>query len=113
AIFAIIPAIVIGVAEFFYYPFATPPSGTLQEMQAANAASQVKLTKLETENKVNKKIEKDYAQLLLETKNSEAKLESLKAIVPTDKDTEGFIKMVRGAGDVAGVNVRRFTPLAV
>ena len=110
-IFLVLPAIIIGVSEFLYFPLAEGGASTLQDMQAANVAAKEKLDKLIKENNANAKVEKDLRDMIAETQVRQAKLEQLKSIVPVEKDLDGFIKMVKDAAESSGVGVRRFTPL--
>jgi type IV pilus assembly protein PilO len=110
-IFLLLPAIIIGVSEFAYFPFAVQPSGTLQEWGDANTAQRKKVADIEAQNKKDQAIEKDLAKMQVESKQLEAKLVELRGIVPFDKDVDGFIKGVRDAANNSGVVVRRFTPV--
>jgi Tfp pilus assembly protein PilO len=109
-IFLLLPAIIIGVSEFLYFPLAPDPAATLQDWATANEGARKKVTDLQAQNKKDQAIEKDLAKIQLETKQLQAKQEELRSIVPLDKDVDGFIKMVRNAADASGVVVRRFTP---
>ncbi|SRR5579871_243486 len=111
-IFLLIPAIIIGVAEFAYFPFAPTPSGTLQEWQTYNDGQRKKVSDLEAQNKKDQAIEKDLANIKKESDQMQAKLVELRNIVPFDKDVDGFIKGVREAANLSGVVVRRFTPMS-
>ena len=111
-IFLIVPVLVIATCEFFYFPFASNGAGDLQDWQAANVAAKDKLKKLQEDNKTFKPFEARLKQIQLETKQMQAQLENLRNVVPVEKDTDSFIKMVRAAGDQTGIQVRRFTPTA-
>src|ERR1022692_4190005 len=90
-IFLLLPAIIIGVSEFAYFPFAVQPSGTLQEWGDANTAQRKKVADIDAQNKKDQAIEKDLAKMQVESKQLEAKLVELRGIVPFDKDVDGFI----------------------
>jgi Tfp pilus assembly protein PilO len=110
-IFLLIPVIIIGVAEFAYFPFAPPPSGTLQDWQSYNDTQRKKVSDMEAANKKDQAIEKDRDNIKKESQQMQAKLVELRSIVPFDKDVDGFIKGVREAANQSGVVVRRFTPM--
>ena len=112
-IFLVIPVILAGVSEYLYYPLAAAPSGTLQEMQAANVAALDKLKKQQAENDSIRPFEKRKAAIDAENRQLLARLDDLRNVVPTDKNADTFMKMVRTAGDQTGVELRRFSPLAV
>ena len=83
-IFLVLPAIMIGVSEFLYFPFAEGGGSTLQDMQTANATAKEKLDKMRKENDANTKIEKDLRDIQAEIKTKQVKLEELKNIVPLE-----------------------------
>jgi type IV pilus assembly protein PilO len=111
-IFLILPAIIVGVSEFLYFPLAPDPSATLQDWQAANQSQRSKVADLTAQNKKDQENEKKLGQIQAESKLLQEKLVELRSIVPFDKDVDGFIKGVRDAANNSGVVVRRFTPKA-
>jgi type IV pilus assembly protein PilO len=110
-IFLLLPAIIIGVSEFAYFPFASS-GGTLQEWQDANTTQRKKVSDIDAQNKKDQAVEKDLANIQMESKQLQEKLVELRSIVPFDKDVDGFIKGVREAANNSGVVVRRFTPVS-
>jgi Tfp pilus assembly protein PilO len=110
-IFLLLPAIIIGVSEFLYFPFAVAPSGTLQAWGAANDAQHKKVVDLQAQNKKDQEFEKKLSQIQVESQQMQEKLTELRSVVPVDRDLDGFIKAVRDSADGAGVVVRRFTPM--
>ncbi len=110
-IFLLLPAIIIGVSEFAYFPFASAPSGTLQDWEMTNAGQKKKVADLEAQNKKDQVIEKQYSNMLVENKALQEKLVELRSVVPFDKNVDLFIKGVRDAANAGGVVVRRFTPM--
>src|SRR5450755_4416404 len=112
-IFLLIPVIIAGTCEYGYYPLASGISGTLQDMQTANGTANDKLKKQQAENDSIRPYEKRKAAILAENRQLQVDLAELRSIVPTDKDADSFMKMVRTAGDQTGVELRRFSPLPV
>src|ERR1022692_1637773 len=110
-IFLIIPVILIGVSEYVWYPLATAPAGSLQDMQAANATALDKLKKQKADNEAIRPFENRKTQIQAENQQLLGKLDNLQNVVPTDKNADTFMKLVRTAGDQTGVEVRRFSPL--
>jgi len=111
-IFLVIPVIIVLVCEFWMYPFAPGAASDLQDMQTANATAAEKLKKQQADNDAIRPFEKRKTVIEAENKQLLLRLEEKRAIVPTDKDADAFMKMVRTAGDQTGVEVRRFSPLA-
>jgi type IV pilus assembly protein PilO len=109
-IFLILPIIIIGVAEFLYFPLAPAPSGSLQDWQTANEGQRKKVADLQAQNKKDQENEKKLVLIEAQNKESQTRLVELRSIVPFDKDVDGFIKGVRDAATSSGVVVRRFTP---
>jgi type IV pilus assembly protein PilO len=105
AIFAVVAVIIIAVGEF-YYP-------DLQTMDGTNKVKKEKLDKQTKENETVRPYEKKVKDIQVENKQLEFQLVNLNAVLPPDRDTDGFIKMVQEAGVVTGVDIRRFTAGAV
>jgi type IV pilus assembly protein PilO len=101
AIFAVVAVIIIAVGEF-YYP-------DLQAMDATNKVAKEKLDKQLAENSTVKPYEQKFKDIQVENKQLEYQLSNLNSVLPAEKDTDGFIKMVQEAGVVSGVEIRRFT----
>ncbi len=89
--------------------------GYLQNMVSANRELDAAVKKLQADNDTVRPIEQKFRQIKVENEQLEQQLANLKTVVPDEKETDSFIRMVEEAGTVSGVEIRRFTarPLAV
>ncbi len=97
-------AIVLG-GEYLYLGNMVTENRTLSEQ----------VTKLQEDNKKLAPIEVRFRAIKVENEQLERDLANLRAIVPEEKEADGFIRLVQQAGVQAGINIRSFVakPVAV
>jgi len=94
----------LAVASEFLYLMPLASSNTKKQAQADQLAKDLApLREFEQKQKV----------LAQENQQLEAKLATLRQIVPDEKEVDNFIRMVEGVSTASGINVRRFTAKTV
>ena len=78
-------------------------------LQESNEQKQTQIGQLERENAPLRPFEERVKQLITENKQLELQLETLRTIVPDEKEVDSFMRLVEGSASTSGVNVRRFT----
>ena len=93
-------AVVIVVAGEYFY---------LGDMIKANADQKTKLEGLEAENKKAREFKPLLNKIQVENEQLERQLANLRTAVPDEKEADAFIRMIKDAGGLSGVEIRRFT----
>lgn len=99
-VFVTLAAIIIGLGEYVpFSPVKTARNDLAQLSQDRQALSE-QVSSLEV-------YRRRYPEFRRETDAMQKQLETLQVIVPEDKDLDEFIRMVQGAAQSAGVEIRR------
>ncbi len=105
-VFVALALIIIGVGE--YLPLS--PVAAERAQLSANQAKDSDLNRQVAELQV---YERRNAEFKLEMAALQTQLETLTKIVPEDKETDEFIRLVQGAAAASGVQIRRLAAQAV
>src|SRR5580692_7278014 len=89
-----------------------PLSPVAQERDAVDKAVQVR-TKLNTEVQQLQVYRQRYGELKQQMDALNKQLDTLKTIVPEEKETDEFIRLVQGAAAASNVQLRRLTSQAI
>ena len=99
-VFVTLAAIIIGLGEYVpFSPVKTARNDLAQLSQDRQALSE-QVSSLEV-------YRRRYPEFRRETDAMQKQLETLQVIVPEDKDLDEFIRMVQGAAQSSGVEIRR------
>lgn len=96
------------IAAGLYVP-ALPVSAAREELQALHDQD----TKLNQEVSALQVYERRYAEFQQEMAALNKQLDTLKTIVPEEKETDEFMRLLESAAAASGVQVRKLTALAV
>jgi len=105
-IFFALALVVFGAGE--YVPVL--PVAAMRDTLAANHAKESDLNREVAQLQV---YERRYAEFKAEMAALEKQLETLKTIVPEEKEVDEFMRLLQGAASASGVQIRRLTTLAV
>lgn len=105
-IFFALALVIFGAGE--YVPVL--PVAAMRDTLAANHAKESDLNREVAQLQV---YERRYAEFKLEMAALEKQLETLKAIVPEEKEVDEFMRLMQGAASASGVQIRRLTAMAV
>lgn len=105
-IFFALALVIFGAGE--YVPVL--PVAAMRDTLAANHAKESDLNREVAQLQV---YERRYADFKLEMAALEKQLETLKTIVPEEKEVDEFMRLMQGAAAASGVQIRRLTALAV
>ncbi len=101
-VFVTLAAIIIGIGEYIpFSPVKTARNDLAQLSQDRQALSE-QVSSLEV-------YRRRYSEFRAETDAMQKQLDTLQVIVPEDKDLDDFIRMVQGAAQSSGVEIRRMT----
>ena len=98
-------ALIVVTGEFLYFP----PTDSLNVRREANQALEENVKKQEEANEALRQWEPKLKDLMAENKQLEAKLATLRGIVPEEKKADEYIRLVQDTASQSGVNLRRFT----
>ncbi|HXQ97856.1 MAG TPA: type 4a pilus biogenesis protein PilO [Candidatus Limnocylindrales bacterium] len=99
-VFVTLAAIIIGLGEYVpFSPVKTARNDLAQLSQDRQALSE-QVSSLEV-------YRRRYSEFRAETDAMQKQLDTLQVIVPEDKDLDEFMRMVQGAAQSAGVEIRR------
>jgi len=101
-LFAALGLLIAGAGEFV--PFS-PVAQTRTNLNGLSIQHQ----KLKQEVELLRVHERRYGELKQEMESLQKQLDTLKTIVPEDKELDEFIRMVQGAAAASGVQIRRLT----
>ncbi len=101
-LFAALGLLIAGAGEFV--PFS-PVAQTRTNLNSLSIQHQ----KLKQEVDLLRVHERRYGELKQEMESLQKQLDTLKTIVPEDKELDEFIRMVQGAAAASGVQIRRLT----
>lgn len=105
-VFVLVAVVIIGVGEFL--PFS-PVQNVRSDLEQATA-ERTKLNQDVTQLQVYKQ---RYGELKQQMDALQKQIETLKTIVPEEKELDEFIRLVQGAAGASNVQVRRLKALAV
>ena len=105
-VFFALALVIFGAGE--YIPMS--PVAAMRGELEANHAKDADLNRQVAELQV---YERRYAEFKVEMAALEKQLETLKTIVPEDKEVDEFMRLMQGAASASGVQIRRLTSLAV
>jgi len=105
-VFFALALVIIGVGE--YLPMS--PVATIRTTVADNHTKDSDLNRQVADLQV---YERRYAEFKLEMAALEKQLDTLKTIVPEEKELDEFIRLLQGAAAASGVQIRSLTALAV
>jgi type IV pilus assembly protein PilO len=105
-VFFALALVIIGAGE--YVPMS--PVAGIRNAVADNHAKDSDLNRQVAELQV---YERRYAEFKLEMAALEKQLDTLKTIVPEDKELDEFIRLLQGAASASGVQIRSLTAEAV
>ena len=101
-VFVALALLVIGAGEYIPGSPVTAMRTTLQDHHTKDADLNRQVAELQVYERRN-------AEFKLEMAALEKQLDTLKTIVPEDKDVDEFIRLIQGAAVAAGVQIRSLT----
>ena len=105
-VFFALALLIIGAGEYVpMFPVAAMRN-TLQEHHAQEADLNQQVAQLQV-------YERRYAEFKLEMAALEKQLDTLKTIVPEEKELDEFMRLIQGAASASGVQIRTLTANAV
>ena len=105
-VFAVIAVALIAAGLFV-------PMSPIKEKQAALAAAQVDLKNLTSQKAQLESFRTRLPELQNSIQGVQNDIDNLRRIIPSEKDTDEFIRLMQGAAAGAGVNIRRLKAQAV
>lgn len=105
-VFFALALVIFGAGE--YIPMS--PVAAMRTQLEANHSKDADLNRQVAELQV---YERRYAEFKVEMAALEKQLETLKTIVPEDKEVDEFMRLTQGAASASGIQIRRLTSLAV
>jgi type IV pilus assembly protein PilO len=105
-VFFALALVIFGAGE--YIPMS-PVAGMRSQLESNHA----KDADLQREVDALQVYERRYAEFKVEMAALEKQLDTLKTIVPEDKEVDEFIRLLQGAASASGVQIRRLTAQAV
>ena len=101
-VFVALALIIIGAGEYVPGSPVTSMRNTLQQHHTQDSDLNRQVAELQVYERRN-------AEFKLEMAALEKQLDTLKTIVPEDKDVDEFIRLVQGAAAASGVQIRSLT----
>ncbi len=101
-VFLLLALLIIGVGEFVPFSPVQQTRTTLDRLNADYTTLNQEVTSLRV-------FERRYGEFRSEMDALQKQLETLKAIVPEEKEVDEFIRMVQGAAAASGVQIRKLT----
>lgn len=105
-VFFAVALVIIGAGEYIPMSPVAAMRTTLQENQTKDSDLNRQVAELQVYERRN-------AEFKLEMAALEKQLDTLKTIVPEEKELDGFILLIQGAASAAGVQIRSLTASAV
>ena len=105
-LFVALAALLIGAGEFVPY---SPVQQVRAQVEQANA----QYATLNQEVNALRVYERRYAEFRAEMEALQKQLDTLRTIVPEEKELDGFIRMVQGAATASNVQIRSMAAQAV
>ncbi len=105
-IFATIAVVIILAGEYV-------PMSPVSEIRSAVAANHTKDADLNNQVAALQVYERRYSEFKLEMAALEKQLDTLKTIVPEDKEVDEFMRLLQGAAAASGVQIRSLNAQAV
>lgn len=105
-VFFALALVIFGIGEYL-------PMSPVADMRTSLEANQKKDLDLNSQVAALQVYERRNAEFKLEMAALEKQLETLKAIVPEEKELDEFMRLLQGAASASGVQIRRMTANAV
>jgi type IV pilus assembly protein PilO len=105
-VFFALALLIIGAGEYVPMSPVAAMRNTLQEHHTQDTDLNQQVSQLQV-------YERRYAEFKLEMAALEKQLDTLKTIVPEEKELDEFMRLVEGAASASGVQIRRLTANAV
>jgi type IV pilus assembly protein PilO len=105
-VFFALALVIFGAGEFF-------PMSPVAAMRTTLDSNHTKDSDLNRQVAELQVYERRNAEFKVEMAALEKQLDTLKTIVPEDKEVDEFIRLLQGAASASGVQIRRFTAQAV
>ncbi len=105
-VFFALALVIFGAGEYI-------PVSPVASMRARLESNNSKEADLQREIDALQVYERRYAEFKVEMAALEKQLDTLKTIVPEDKEVDEFIRLLQGAASASGVQIRRLTAQAV
>ena len=99
---------IVGFGEFGYFY----PAASLNDQREANQTLEAAVTKLEKENEGLRPLKDERNRLRAENVQLAQQLDTQRSIVPAEKNSDAFIRMLQEAAAQSGVNIRRLAARA-
>jgi type IV pilus assembly protein PilO len=101
-VFVLLAALVVAAGEWVPVSPVKSARTDLATLNEQQQTLQQQVTSLEV-------YRRRYSEFKAETEAAQKQLDTLQAIVPEEKDLDNFIKMVQGAAQGAGIEIRKMT----
>jgi type IV pilus assembly protein PilO len=105
-LFVAVAVLIIGVGEFVPYSPVQQVRSNLARLNEDRAKLNQEVTQLQV-------YDRRYAEFRAEMEALQKQLDTLKAIVPEDKELDEFMRLLQGAATASNVQIRRLTALPV
>jgi len=105
-LFVAVAVLIIGVGEFVPYSPVQQVRSNLERLNEDRAKLNQEVTQLQV-------YDRRYAEFRAEMEALQKQLDTLKAIVPEDKELDEFMRLLQGAATASNVQIRRLTALPV
>lgn len=105
-LFVAVAVLIIGVGEFVPYSPVQQVRSNLARLNEDRAKLKQEVTQLQV-------YDRRYAEFRAEMEALQKQLDTLKAIVPEDKELDEFMRLLQGAATASNVQIRRLTALPV
>src|SRR5690349_3202187 len=101
-LFFLLAVVIVAAGEWVPVSPVKTQRDNLAQLNQQQATLQQQVTSLEV-------YRRRYSEFKAETEAAQKQLDTLQAIVPEDKDLDNFIKMVQGAAQGSGIEIRKMT----
>ena len=105
-VFFLLAVVIVAAGEWLSISPVKTARDNLAQLNQQQQTLQQQVTSLEV-------YRRRYSEFKAETEAAQKQLDTLQAIVPEEKDLDNFIKMVQGAAQGAGIEIRRMSADAV
>ncbi|HET9400439.1 MAG TPA: type 4a pilus biogenesis protein PilO [Candidatus Acidoferrales bacterium] len=101
-LFFLLAVVIVAAGEWVPMSPVKTARDNLAQLNQQQATLQQQVTSLEV-------YRRRYSEFKAETEAAQKQLDTLQAIVPEDKDLDNFIKMVQGAAQGSGIEIRKMS----
>ena len=105
-VFFLLAVVIVAAGEWVSISPVKSARDNLAQLNQQQQTLQQQVTSLEV-------YRRRYSEFKAETEAAQKQLDTLQAIVPEEKDLDNFIKMVQGAAQGAGIEIRKMSADAV